>query len=66
MFRTAKFVYYIVTLSVTVYLIQYAAVDPMIAMAFAVFLISGPEGLETWLIYQGRIEDIADERGNEK
>lgn len=56
MFRTVKFVFYIAVLGVTVYLIQYAGVAPVIAMAFAILLISGPEGLETWLIHRGAIE----------
>lgn len=56
MFRTAKFVFYISTLLFAVYLIQIAGVDPVIAMAFAALLVSGPEGLETWLMKQGEIE----------
>jgi len=55
MFRTFKFVFYIAVLGVTVYLIQYAAVAPTLAMAFAILLISGPEALETWLIHRGAI-----------
>lgn len=54
MFRTAKFLFYIATLLFTVYLIQYAGVEPTLAMMFAVLLISGPEGLETWLINRGQ------------
>lgn len=56
MFRTAKFAFYIATLATTVYLIEFAAVEPMIAIAFAVLLISGPEGLEAWLARQGALE----------
>lgn len=54
MFRTAKFVYYIATLATTIWLIQYGGVEPTLSMAFAVLLISGPEGLETWLIHKGK------------
>lgn len=64
MFRTAKFLFYIVTLAVTVYLIESASVEPTLAMAFAIMLISGPEAVETWLIHQGKIvnDGSADER----
>ena len=55
-YRTAKYVFYIATLAMTTYLIQYAGVEPFIAMAFAALLITGPEGLEAWLIKIGRLE----------
>jgi len=61
MFRTVKFLFYIVTLGTTVYLIQYAGVAPTLAMGFAILLISGPEALETWLIHRGAIEGGSDD-----
>jgi len=56
MYRTAKYLFYIATLAMTTYLIQYAGVEPTLAMAFAALLITGPEGLEAWLIKIGRLE----------
>jgi len=63
MYRTAKYVFYIATLGMATYLIQYADVEPFIAMAFAALLITGPEGLEAWLIKIGRLEG---DRGDPK
>ena len=57
MFRTAKFVFYIVTLLFSGYLIEMAGVDPFVAMSFAALLITGPEGLEAYLVRQGVIAD---------
>jgi hypothetical protein len=57
MFRTAKFVFYMVTLVFTGYLIQYAAVDPFVAMVFAALLITGPEGAEAFLVRAGKLEE---------
>lgn len=56
MFRTAKFLFYIATLVFTVYLIEFNGVDPLVATATAILLITGPEGLETWLVHQGVID----------
>lgn len=56
MFRTVKFIFYMVVLLFSAYLIQYADVEPFLAMAFAALLITGPEGLEQWLIKTGQIE----------
>jgi len=56
MFRTVKYLFYMVVLAFSAYLIQYAAVEPFIAMAFAALLITGPEGLEQWLIKTGQLE----------
>jgi len=56
MFRTAKYVFYMIVLAFAAYLIQYAMVEPFLAMAFAALLITGPEGLEQWLIKSGQIE----------
>ena len=56
MFRTAKYIFYMVVLAFSAYLIQYAAVDPFLSMAFAALLITGPEGLEQWLIRTGQIQ----------
>jgi hypothetical protein len=55
MFRTAKFVFYIATLVSMAFLVE-SGVDPFLAMSFAALLISGPEGLEMWLVNQGAIE----------
>lgn len=64
MFRTAKFLFYIATLVFTVYLIEFNGVDPLVATATAIMLITGPEGLETWLVHQGHIDD-PDDGGDE-
>lgn len=60
MFRVFKFLFYIAVLGTTVYLIQYAGVEPVLAMMFAILLISGPEGLETWLIERGKLQGEQD------
>lgn len=52
MFRTVKYVFYIITLAMTVWLIEYGYVDPLLALGFAALLITGPEGLEAYLIRQ--------------
>ena len=57
MWKTAKFVFYTTTLFVMAYLIEIASVEPFLAMAFAVLLIAGPEGLEAWLVRQGAIAE---------
>jgi hypothetical protein len=57
MFRTAKFVFYIATLLFSAYLIEVASVTPILAMGFAALLITGPEGLEAYLIRQGVIDN---------
>lgn len=56
MFRTAKYLFYVATLAMTAYLVEYAQVEPLLAMAFAILLISGPEGLEAWLIRTGQLQ----------
>ncbi len=53
MFRTAKYLFYVITLLFSGYLIQYGGVEPTLAMLFAALLISGPEGLEAWLMANG-------------
>jgi len=57
MFRTAKFIFYIAALAFSGYLIEFAGVDPFWGMAFAALLITGPEGLETWLLNRGAIPE---------
>jgi hypothetical protein len=50
----------------TVYLIEYAAVDPMVASGIAIVLIAGPEGMESWLVRQGILaeaEQLDDRNG---
>jgi len=65
MYRTAKYLFYIATLAMTTYLIQYAGVEPTLAMAFAALLITGPEGLEAWLIKIGRLEQPPEKNRNQ-
>ena len=50
MFRVVKFLFYIVTLAFTVYLIELVDIEPLLAIGVAVLLISGPEALELYLI----------------
>lgn len=58
MFRAIKFLFYICVLAFTVYLIEFVGINSMIAIAVAVTLISGPEGVELYLIR----EDVLPER----
>lgn len=60
-FRTAKYLFYITTLGMTTYLVEYQGVEPIIAMAFAALLITGPEGLEAWLIHMGKLQEPTDD-----
>jgi hypothetical protein len=60
MFRVFKFIFYIVTLVFTTYLIQFANVEPTLAMTFAALLITGPEGVEVLLARQGVIDDVSE------
>ena len=53
MFRTAKYLFNITALAFAAYLIEAAALDPIIAAGLAALLITGPEGLELWLVKQG-------------
>lgn len=57
MFRTVKFLFYITTLIFTGWLVELQNVTPFLAMVFAALLITGPEGLEAYLIRQGVIEE---------
>lgn len=57
MFRSIKFVFYITTLLFSGYLIEVAGVEPFLSMLFAALVITGPEGLEVWLVQRGVIED---------
>ena len=50
MFRVVKFMFYMATLAFTVYLIELVELEPLLAIAVAVLLISGPEALELYLI----------------
>jgi hypothetical protein len=63
MFRTAKFLFHTAVLAFTVYLIEAAGVDPMLATGTAIILVAGPEGLETWLVRQGVLADGSGEDG---
>lgn len=60
MFRTAKFLFYICTLASMAFLVE-SGVDPFNAMLFAVVLISGPEGVEAFLVRQGAVESTSNE-----
>ena len=64
MFRTAKFVFFIVALLFSAYLIDQGA-DPYLAAVTAILLISGPEGLETWLVHRGVIDGDTGDGGGE-
>ena len=64
MFRSFKYLFYIAVLVMSTYLIQYASVEPTLAMGFAILLISGPEALETWLIRTGQIRGYGQESPN--
>lgn len=60
MFRTAKHLFHLATLVFAGYLIQVAGVDPFLAMTFAALLITGPEGVEYFLIQAGQLDDDND------
>lgn len=53
-YRALDRLFNILVLMVTVYLVQYAKVEPMIAMFFAVLLIGGAEYLQTFMIASGQ------------
>jgi len=57
MFRTAKFLFYMSTLAFSGYLIEVAGVHSLLVMAFAALLITGPEGVEAFLVRQDVIAD---------
>ena len=57
MFRTVKFLFYIVTLAFSAYLIQFVGVNALLVMGFAAMLITGPEGVEALLIRQDVLAD---------
>jgi hypothetical protein len=63
MFKTAKFLYQIAVLLFVVYLIELASFEPMLAVGTAIVLISGPEGVEAWLVRQGI---LAENRGGDE
>lgn len=65
-FRTAKYLFYTATLVLTLYLIDTAEVEPMIAMAFAALLISGPEAIEAWLIKAGELDSRDNHSSNQQ
>jgi len=56
MFRTVKFLFYMAALVFSAYLIEFAGVDPFLAMLFAALLISGPEGVEAFLVKTGQLD----------
>jgi hypothetical protein len=63
MFRTAKYLFHVAVLLFTVYLIEIAGVEPVVATGAAVVLIAGPEGVEAWLVRQGVLAEADAERG---
>jgi len=60
-FRAVKFLFYIATIVFTVYLIEFTPASWTVAVAVAVLFISGPEGLETYLMRQDTRRDDGDE-----
>jgi len=61
MWRTAKFLFYIVSILFTVYLIELTSVSTFVAIGVAILLINGPEGAEAWLVRQDVLADPDDE-----
>lgn len=53
MYRAIDRLFNILALAVTVYLIEEASVDPILAMAFAVLLIGGAEAFERLMLVAG-------------
>ena len=62
MFKTVKFLYQIAVLAFSVYLIEYAAMTPTVALGGSIILIAGVDGLEAYLIKQGIITDGGETR----
>jgi len=56
MFRAAKFLFQIAVLAFTVWLVEFVGVGWEVAVSLAVLFISGPEGLEAWLVRQGVLD----------
>jgi len=56
MFQTVKFIYKIVALLFSVYLIQYTGFETTLAVMTAVLLVTGPDGLEAYLTRQGYLD----------
>jgi hypothetical protein len=63
MFRTAKYLFHVAVLLFTVYLIEIAGVEPVVATGAAVVLIAGPEGVEAWLVRQGVLAETDSDGG---
>jgi len=66
MFRTAKYLFYVAVLLFTTYLIEATPMTTFVAVAVGVTLISGPEGLELYLVRQGYIEADQQTRDRER
>ncbi|PCR89304.1 hypothetical protein [Natrinema ejinorense] len=66
MWRSIRYVFYIVVLGVVLYLIEYASVEPIVAMVFGTVLISGPDILEWWLVREDYVEyqEVRDRSGD--
>jgi len=56
MYRALDRLFNILVLAVTVYFVQYTEVAPVLAMAFAVVLIAGAEGLQSFLIDTAEVD----------
>jgi len=54
--RSFKYVFYITTLGLTLYLLEYQDVEPVLAMVFSAVLISGPDILEWWLVREDYVD----------
>jgi len=61
MFRTFKFLFYLAVIGFAGYLTEFQGVEPLITMAFTALLISGPEGVEAFLVRQDVIADSGEE-----
>jgi len=66
MYRALERIFNILTLGVTVYMIEYTELSALTAAAFAVVLITGAEGFERFLLAAGSrsdsgIRDCSDE-----
>lgn len=53
MYRALDRVFNILTLGFTIYLIEYAEVEPILGMAFALLMVGGAEAVERFLVIAG-------------
>ena len=64
-FRATKFLFHIATLLFAVYLIEATPISTAVAVGVAILLITGPEGLETYLIRQDILPDPDQREGDD-